>query len=89
MSTDYETDDFDMEQISGTDNPLGFGDDHDTGIESQESRAISRGKPKTYVMKTRFKTIDKKTGRKVYKIVEQNSSEDRRLLKPYSYEKRR
>lgn len=87
MSNEYESDDFDMEVITGNDNPLESDDDHDPAVQAQSSivKALQSAKP--YTTMTRFKTIDKKTGQKVYKVAKQPSTQQRRLLKPFSKKK--
>ena len=89
MSVEYDSDNFDMEQVSGVDNPVEPGDSYDAGVGNEVRAAVPSRKPKSYTVRTRFKSVDKKTGQIVYKVVEQKSNEQRKLLKPYSYKKKK
>ena len=87
MRAEYDADNFDMEQTSGVDNPEEPGDVHDTALDNTSSQKMTY-QPKAYTMQTRFKTVDKKTGQLIYRVVKQPSSETRKLVKPFSYQKK-
>lgn len=87
MQTEYDADDFDMEQASGVDNPSEPGGIHDEGTDGHLGRHMSV-QPKAYTVRTRFKTVDAKTGQLVYKVVSQPASQPRKLLKPFSYSRK-
>lgn len=87
MQTEYNADDFDMETVSGVDNPAEPGEIHDEGMDTVSGSKMS-SQPKAYTVKTRFKMVDKKTGQLVYRVVKQDSSQPRKLLKPFSYKKK-
>lgn len=89
MNTEYDSDDFDMEQVAGVDNPAELDDVHDENAGDMARPGTVINRPKGYTMRTRFKSVDKKTGQLVYKVVEQKSNENRKLLKPFSYKKKR
>jgi hypothetical protein len=77
MSVEYDSDDFDMEQIAGVDNPEESDSDHDEGINAAIRRNIVSVVPKKYKVHTRVKVMDKKTHKRVYKIVETDSDTPR------------
>lgn len=87
MHTEYDSDDFDMEQVSGTDNPTEPGADYDESLDHTPGVCASN-QPKHYIMQTRYKTIDEKTGELVYRVVRQPSNETRKLIKPFSYKRK-
>lgn len=89
MRAEYDSDDFDMESVTGTDNPVETDEAYDASTDVN-AKAVHKNKlRKPYTVRTRFKSIDKKTGQMVYKVVEQPSNVHRKLAKPYSYKKRK
>lgn len=68
MGIEYESDDFDMEQVSGVDNPVDTDSTYDetTGRSRKAAAAVA---PKQYIVRTRIKVRDKKTHQLVYKVV--------------------
>lgn len=77
MDTLYESDDFDMEQITGVDNPVESDNDHDDGMNAVIRKNITTAIPKAYKVYTRVKVIDKKTHKRIYKIVKTDSTKPR------------
>lgn len=77
MSTLHESDDFDMEQITGVDNPVESDNDHDDGMNAVICKNITTAIPKAYKVYTRVKVIDKKTHKRIYKIVKTDSTKPR------------
>lgn len=69
MSIEYESDDFDMEQVAGVDNPVDAESTYDETANGVRRKNITAVTPKNYTVQTRVKVRDKKTHQLVYKIV--------------------
>lgn len=87
MYKEYDSDDFDMENVAGVDNPMDTDDDYDEAAKPEDYKFPRKEDIKPYSVKTRIKVRDKKTGQIVYKVIGQSSSKPRRLSKPFSYKK--
>ena len=75
---EYDSDNFDMEPIFGSDNP----DDLETGYDSSAHQGVSARPPAFSPGKnrkiTRFvEVVDKKTGKRAYKAVVQDATQPR------------
>ena len=46
MSIEYDSDNFDMEQVSGVDNPIEPGDSYDAGVGNEARANVPSRKPK-------------------------------------------
>lgn len=69
MGIEYESDDFDMEQVAGVDNPVDAESTYDETANGVRRKNIAAVTPKNYTVQTRVKVRDKKTHQLVYKIV--------------------
>ena len=50
MSVEYDSDNFDMEQVSGVDNPVEPGDSYDAGVGNEARANVPSRKPKAYTV---------------------------------------